>query len=445
MVRDQISGKVSDEDKVYFKVINQLPSMVDFVIRHDENQEEELVTPANVKLSVVQPKDSDGQIKKYRWWYFVEGNEDEKLGAHTTTVPETNMVITAQGQPDISNRYYFVVEMVDNDNGIYNSFERFGEVSYLDIKNGPNLSPVAEFTMDKTTVSAGDSITFISKSYDPQGDILPADSYYWDFDGDGEFDDMSSGDQVNRQFNTPGEYEVRLKVVHRGLSSSTSKMVYVEATQTLPQAAFTYQVDKTKVTFDATNTRYDKDLDDPTLRYEWDFNVEEDSNGNGIKDDDIDSTELKPSYTYPEIKTYRVKLKVKDSTGMEGIVVREVNLALSEEDREKNSYQSLSVSSPDQPLTALNVTVSPAVISTGGSADIEVTVLNADNSDYRGEIFFEMMEGSGNILPNPTTPPQSSKASAVFSAVDSGPVRIKVKATNTHFGDVEEEITIIVK
>ena len=354
------------------------------------------------------------------------------------------MTITSFGEMDVINRYFFVVEINDNDNGVYNSVERFGEVSYLDIKNGPNLSPVAEFTMDKTTISVGDSITFVSSSYDPQGEILPNDAFRWDFDGDGEFDDTTSGPQVNRQFNTPGEYNVRLKVVYRGLSSSVGKTVFVEATDTLPQAAFTYSVDGNTVTFDGDHSRFDPSLEDTTLRFEWDFDVNDDENGNGVKDDDVQATEIQPTFEYPETGIYKVKLKVKDMLGMEGVVVREVDLALTEAERQKNAYRSLKVSAPKHPLTTLYMEVIPAVLEKGGSADIEVRVLNADGSPYNGKVFFEITEGSGHFTPNPVEA-RDSKASSVFNSVDEGEVRIRVRATDTLYGELTEGAVINVK
>ena len=441
-VRDQVSGKISQEDVLYFKVINQLPTISDLVI--DAEAGKELVTPVKVTLRAVNPKDADGQIKRYRWWYMREGYDDEQLGLHTTNKPETEIVITAQGDPDVVNKYIFVLEVTDNDNGVYNSSERFGGLSSVEVKNGPNLSPVAEFNMDKSTISVGDSITFVSQSYDPQGDTLPNDAFKWDFDGDGQFDDTSTGPQVSRQYNTPGEYTVRLKVVYRGLSSSATKTIVVEQVQSLPQAAFTYSVDGKTVTFDASNSRFDPSLSDKTLRYEWDFDIQKDANGNGVNDDDVESTELKPTFVYDEIALYRVRLKVKDSLGMEGVVVRDVDLRESQAEREQGTYRSVKVISPDQPLTSLDVSVSPMELSKGGTADISVIVTNADGSPYYGQVFFELTEGSGEISPNPVDA-KDSKASAIFTSTDTGVVRINVRASGAYFGEVVEQIVIDVK
>jgi len=439
VVQDDISGKVSDEDTLYFKVVNKLPDVIDFVVEGELSKE--LITPTKVRLKVIGARDEDGQIKKYKWWYYREGFASEKLGVHSTFGPETEMIITAQGQPDVVNKYFFVVEITDNDNGVFESTERFGDVSFLEVTNGPNLSPVAEFTVDKTTIAVGDSITFVSQSYDPQGDEFPSSAFQWDFDGDGAFDDTISGPQVNRQFNTPGEYEVRLKVIYRGLSSSATRTVFVEPTNSYPQAAFTYGINGTTVHFNGDMSRYDSDLDDTTLRFEWDFDISQDQNGNGVNDDDIESTDIDPIFTYPAPGLYRVRLKIKDSLGQEGVVVRDINLDLSAADRERNTCRNLGLDAPSQPITTLGVSISPCQISRGETTDIIVTVQNADNSPYYGAVFFEILEGSGEFTPNPVEA-KDGRAHTIFTGIDSGPIRIRIKATGTYYGDIFEEIVI---
>ncbi len=440
-VRDQIQGGVSEEDVMYFRVENEVPSITDLVI---DAGTAELVTPAKVKLKVVTPKDVDGNIKKYKWYYFVEGDEDEQLGTHFTTMPETEMVITAEGEADVKNNIFFNVEVIDNDGGTYDATERFGDVSSLEVTNGPNLSPVVDFSVDKTTISVGDSITFVSSSYDPQGDELSNTDYRWDFDGDGEFDDSSSGPQVNRQFNTPGEYEVRLKVTHRGLSTSAVKKIFVQPTQSLPQAAFTYKIEGNTVIFDGIHSRFDPDLEDTTLRFEWDFDVDDDANGNGINDDDIQSQDLKPSFTYLEKKAYRVRLIVKDTLGMQGVVVRDVDLNLNEQQLLENSYSTLNVTSNTQALTTLSLNVIPAEMLVGQTADVTAIVLNADGTPYNGEVFFEILEGAGELTPNPVEA-TDSRATAIFTATDPGEVKLQVRATNTIFGELVEQANINVR
>lgn len=442
VVRDETSGKASTEDVLYFKVVNLAPTIMDFVM--DGEMSKNLITPTKVRLKIVGAKDEDGQIKKYRWWYYREGFENDKLGVHTTTNPETEMIITAQGEAGVKNKYFFVAELTDNDNGIYETSDQFGGVSSIEVTNGPNLSPVSEFTADKTTISVGDSITFLSKSYDPQGDQLPNSAFQWDFDGDGAFEDVSSGPQINRQFNTPGEYEVRLKVIHRGLSSTARQMVKVEPTNSFPQATFTYSIDGNTVKFNASNSAYDPDLTDGTLRYEWDFNSQEDANGNSINDDDVQSTETDPVFTYDEARSYKVRLKVKDSLGAEGVAVRDVDLTVSSADRLRNTYNSLVVQAQNQALTLLNISASPFQLAKGATVDVTARIVNADNSVYTGSVFFELLEGTGEFSPNPVKA-VDSKAQTVFSSIDPGSVRIRVTATDTYYGDITEDLIINVQ
>jgi len=441
-VQDEVTGKVSKEDVLYFKVINEAPTVRDFVIEVDD--ETDLITPKKIGLRLVGASDQDGQVGKYRWWYYREGFESAKLGLHSTSNPETEMILTAQGQPGTENRFYFVAEAIDNDSGTFETTERFGATAYLDVTNGPNLSPIAEFAPDKATIAVGDSITFVSQSYDPQGDQLPATAFQWDFDGDGAFDDLNTGSQVNRQFNTPGEFEVRLRVTHRGLSSTDRQTIFVEPTNSYPQASYAYSIEGNAVNFDAKNSAYDGDLEDTTLRFEWDFDILDDADGNGVNDDDVQSTESTPTYIYDELRLYRAKLTVKDSLGVEGVAVRDVDLNLSSADRARNTRRSIGLKAPDQPITLLNVSLSPFQLSRGGTADVVAQIQNADNTPYGGQVFFELLEGTGEFSPSPVTA-TDSKSQTVFTAIDSGTIRIRVTATETFYGDLSEELIINVQ
>jgi hypothetical protein len=135
---------------------------------------------------------------------------------------------------------------------------------------------------------------------------------------------------------------------------------------------------------------------------------------------------------------------VKDSLGMEGVVVRDVNLAVSALDREKATFHSVDISSPSQPLTLLNVSVSPGQVTKGDTADVSVTIQNADNSPYYGQVFFEVLDGGGSFNPNPVSA-KDNKATSIFSASEAGTVRIGVRATGTYFGDIKEEAIIEVR
>lgn len=233
------------------------------------------------------------------------------------------------GLPGIKNNYHFVVEMTDDNNGVVNSSELFkSDVSY-EIENGKNVSPIVDFTVDKTLLYVGDSVNFYATAADPQGSEIPDNAYKWDFDGNGEFDDVSSGKQVSRRFNIPGEYEVRLKVDLNGLSTSKTKKIIVKRINDFPEAAFIFSVDGKTVSFDASNSRFDETLEDKELWYSWDFDISKDQNGNGIKDDDDQDNGVTPKHTYAADGTYTVRLLVKDKLGSTDIVERMVSIGSS--------------------------------------------------------------------------------------------------------------------
>ena len=51
------------------------------------------------------------------------------------------------------------------------------------------------------------------------------------------------------------------------------------------------------------------------LSYVWDFDTATDSSGNGVADDDVDSTLATPNYTYAQNGTYTIKLTVTNPSG----------------------------------------------------------------------------------------------------------------------------------
>jgi PKD repeat protein len=70
-----------------------------------------------------------------------------------------------------------------------------------------NDPPHARIVASRKTARVGDSIEFVSSSYDTDGTIK---SETWDLDGDGQFDD-GKGDDVFYTYTTPGTYTVSLR------------------------------------------------------------------------------------------------------------------------------------------------------------------------------------------------------------------------------------------
>jgi PKD repeat protein len=71
-----------------------------------------------------------------------------------------------------------------------------------------NASPVADFSYLPRDIQAGDPVSFLSSSYDPDGSLR---EQAWDLDGDGQFDD-GRGKEVIYTYARAGAKPVRLQV-----------------------------------------------------------------------------------------------------------------------------------------------------------------------------------------------------------------------------------------
>jgi hypothetical protein len=67
-----------------------------------------------VKAIIQGPRDPDGSISYYRWWYYPNSDDTRKEGFKITPAAITSVtfVIPKPGSP---TEYAFVVEAVDND------------------------------------------------------------------------------------------------------------------------------------------------------------------------------------------------------------------------------------------------------------------------------------------------------------------------------------------
>lgn len=157
-----------------------------------------------------------------------------------------------------------------------------------------------------------------------------------------------------------GAYRLKLTVYDQtGKSDFVTKSLYFEppVSAAPPIAAFTYMVDDSTVSF-SNNTIVDTAHGASLESTVWDFNLNEDSDGDGIPGNDQDSEVASPSYTYNEYGTYQAKLTVLDDQGNQDEVIRSINL--------------LDPPQPDFPEAAF--------IITDINADTRVVTFDASNS-----------------------------------------------------------------
>jgi PKD repeat protein len=144
--------------------------------------------------------------------------------------------------------------------------------------------------------------------------------YAWDFDGDGEPDNIVSESMIRHSFSSAGEYAVGLTVAMGDQQQSVEQEIIINDPQPValdPVADFSFE--QAENTFSFTNASVaDPNLEDNTLSFLWDF-------GDGST-----SEEQNPEHEYSEVGEYTVSLSVTDS-GMRSSEMKK-NISLSPED-----------------------------------------------------------------------------------------------------------------
>jgi PKD repeat protein len=439
IVKDRLTGKTDVSGILYARVINKSPTFSKFIVKPPTDKK---ITPIDVDLELAGPHDFDGKITRYRFWYYYS-DSDEKYGVQVVDKPFSRISVLSRGYEGEEYEVYFGVEVIDNDGGGVSNFDLGLITSPLLVKSGANMPPEVEIKTAKTVIKAGDGLTFYAEATDPQGVTLANDAYAWDFDGDGKYDDVSSGSQVTRVYNIPGEYAVRVKVTSAGgLATTVTHTIFVERISKFPVAAFLYEVNDLVVKFDATNSRADPALDNINLKYVWDFDLRKDSDGDGDAQNDVDAEELNPIFTYENPGQYQVKLTIADIMKTADTVIHEIPVGETKEGVKASS--TLKIKSTTNPLTTLDLAVSDTRIKAGEAIIIESTILNADGSPYRGTVLFQVSEGTGEFLPSEVVA-VNSKAKTIFKSMESGRVMISVIATEAIYGEIWEEVMVEVQ
>ena len=76
-------------DPLYVRVENVKPTAVAL----DVIEPVKLVTPVSVPINLIGPKDFDGRIVDYTWWYYDAQVPNKKIDIHVTTEPKTTFTI----------------------------------------------------------------------------------------------------------------------------------------------------------------------------------------------------------------------------------------------------------------------------------------------------------------------------------------------------------------
>lgn len=98
-----------------------------------------------------------------------------------------------------------------------------------DLLVNQNISmPIIDFKTNTTEAKFGDPVEFSVSVRNALGqDISKVAEYRWDVDGDGFYDIKTSEPRYSYKYTIPGEYHPKVKVTHRGLSTTKSLTVNV--------------------------------------------------------------------------------------------------------------------------------------------------------------------------------------------------------------------------
>ncbi|QQR54922.1 PKD domain-containing protein [Candidatus Peregrinibacteria bacterium] len=325
-VKDKNDPSISDEAVVPIQIQGIEPKIQSISVVPVSTTE--LTTPLKVNVSVT-ASDDDGKITYIRGWYYDLDDSATPLGTVISESGNFTLTLNTNGEEGENKEYGFAVEVTDNDNQTVSSFDQLdpADIPTLSVINGPNDSPVASFSVDKSSRYVGEEVTFSSLSYDPDGEIV---TYWWDIEGDGFYNNeptqVSSYTYEFSQVHSEG-IPVRLKVEDSAGATAESEpvMIYVDSLAEDPDAKFLTDIDGTYVQF-RNNSFVDSENGAELAGTYWDFDLQNDSDGNGVKDDDFDSFEENPTYNYEEFGVYKVKMTVVDTVGQSDTVTQDIEV-----------------------------------------------------------------------------------------------------------------------
>ncbi|ASJ09753.1 hypothetical protein A3L11_05595 [Thermococcus siculi] len=219
-----------------------------------------------------------------------------------------------------------------------------------------NEKPNALFSYSPSEIKAGDDVSFIDSSSDPDGSVA---GWSWNF-GDGTFSDERN---PKHSYATPGTYTVMLTVEDEsGLRGSYTKEIKVEPRNYLPTADFTFLPKEPKAGEEVSFADKSTDRDGNIVSWSWDF-------GDGSTSNDAE-----PVHVFTEAGNYTVTLTVRDDGGAED--VKRVTITVAEGEATTTSTTTTetqsetgttsSTPSPTQTETGTPSTTSPTT--TGPSA-----------------------------------------------------------------------------
>lgn len=236
-----------DTSTVYVKVENLLPKVSWLTIAATDLN----VDPVVVKVTANNPKDEDGAIVSYLWYYYTD-SDPEPQDYRITKSPSTTFVI-----PRITWKYYFALSAEDSNWAKVNTEESSSERYSIQLATDNINTPIIKLSTDKTSIWVWEDINFEVSVNDILGkDISSKVEYKWDFDWDWFYDETGKTPKITHKFNTPWNINFKVKVSYKGISNTKYQLISVK--NTLKPDLEYYSIWKKVILFNTTKWLYTK-------------------------------------------------------------------------------------------------------------------------------------------------------------------------------------------
>ena len=229
---DSVINKNS-RTRVRFKIYNALPKLDNIVLAYPqygneiwvwfkENNVKDIfnsdIDPLIVKVTAMNPIDSDWFISYYKWYYYYKDDPTRQLEIKVTP---SDIPYTFFSLPKMPWEFMFGVTMYDNDDGKQSSEDLIWNWPIVffppDIAR-PDV-PMVTLKSDKTSVEIWDEIVFdvISKIVSDRPDFIKDRTIQYDFDWDWTYDLVTKKDRVTYAYTKPNStwYVPRVTVLYR--------------------------------------------------------------------------------------------------------------------------------------------------------------------------------------------------------------------------------------
>ena len=274
----------TDTELLWMDVRNTLPELTSLNIDLTNPDGDPLV----VNVSAQWAEDPDGVIQSYLWYYYTD-IDTEPQDFRSTTKPNTTFVL-----PKITGNYYFVAILKDNNEEKVNS-EEITDSKFFITVTGDNIdTPLVDLSVNDSALSIAEEVIYTAAAKNVLGqDLSKKVKYSWDFDGDGFYDKETTTPSVTHKFDTSGTFHSKVKIKHKGISST--KTVTLNVSNVLTPDFRYISIGNKMIFFDTSKGQVESiswDL--------WDGNTQTDSNF---------------THTYSDGKnSHKVTLKISEGT-----------------------------------------------------------------------------------------------------------------------------------